>query len=223
MATPTPYLSLTRDDPTENYSVGRVNANSDKIDAETDRLNDIVVDLQNNNIICTSTTRPASPTLGDTIYETNTGIQRIWNGTRWRWLAGSTIAGLFPIPTQSLTTATGTNLVLNGAVGGAGSNDPEGIFTRHADTKGIVVSVGGWYIPTLEMSWAINSPNYTAWIAYPTALYVGQVPAPGGSTSITTRPIQVLAGGVVRPFIYNYGATTNLSGGTFSLIQVCEA
>lgn len=40
MATPTPYLSLTRDDPTENYSVARVNANSDKIDAETDRLND---------------------------------------------------------------------------------------------------------------------------------------------------------------------------------------
>ena len=40
MATPTPYLNLTRDDPTENYSVGRVNANSDKIDAETDRLND---------------------------------------------------------------------------------------------------------------------------------------------------------------------------------------
>lgn len=39
MATPTPYLNLTRDDPTENYSVGRVNANSDKIDAEASRLN----------------------------------------------------------------------------------------------------------------------------------------------------------------------------------------
>lgn len=223
MATPTPYLMLTRDDPTENYSVARVNANSGKIDAETDRLNDLVVDLQKNNIICTSTTRPAIPTLGDTIYETNTGIQRIWNGSRWRWLAGSTIAGLFPIASQSVPTATGTNLVLNGAVGGAGSNDPDGIFTRHADTKGIVVSVGGWYIPTLEMSWAISGPNYAAWIAYPTTLYFGQVPAPGGSTSITTRPIQVAAGGVVRPFIYNYGAATNITGGTFSLIQVSEA
>lgn len=35
-------------------------------------------------IICTSTTRPVSPNEGTPIYETNTKLTRIWNGTKWR-------------------------------------------------------------------------------------------------------------------------------------------
>lgn len=33
--------------------------------------------------VCTSTTRPASPIQGQLIFETNTGIVRIWTGTAW--------------------------------------------------------------------------------------------------------------------------------------------
>ena len=35
-------------------------------------------------IICTSSTRPASPAEGTPIYETDTKLVRVWNGTRWR-------------------------------------------------------------------------------------------------------------------------------------------
>lgn len=34
-------------------------------------------------IICTSSTRPSSPVDGQTIYETDTDIMRVWNGTTW--------------------------------------------------------------------------------------------------------------------------------------------
>jgi hypothetical protein len=33
--------------------------------------------------ICTSTTRPASPFTGQTIYETDTTLAKVWNGTAW--------------------------------------------------------------------------------------------------------------------------------------------
>lgn len=33
--------------------------------------------------VCTSTTRPASPRNGMMIYETDTGLQKIWTGTQW--------------------------------------------------------------------------------------------------------------------------------------------
>jgi len=36
------------------------------------------------DFICTSTTRPASPINGLSIYETDTGLRRTWNGTRWK-------------------------------------------------------------------------------------------------------------------------------------------
>jgi len=35
-------------------------------------------------IICTSTTRPSSPAEGTPIYETNTKLVRVWDGTKWR-------------------------------------------------------------------------------------------------------------------------------------------
>jgi hypothetical protein len=36
-------------------------------------------------ILCTSVSRPASPTLGDHIYETDTKRHNIWNGSAWLW------------------------------------------------------------------------------------------------------------------------------------------
>lgn len=34
--------------------------------------------------VCTSTTRPASPYVGQTIFETDTLLARVWNGTAWQ-------------------------------------------------------------------------------------------------------------------------------------------
>lgn len=40
--------------------------------------------------ICTSTTRPVVPYEGFMIYETDTDMVAIWNGTAWRYLAATT-------------------------------------------------------------------------------------------------------------------------------------
>ena len=43
--------------------------------------------------VCTSSTRPASPFEGQMIYETDTDVLAIWNGTAWRQLAAATKSG----------------------------------------------------------------------------------------------------------------------------------
>jgi hypothetical protein len=43
--------------------------------------------------VCTSSTRPASPYEGQMVYETDTDILAIWNGTAWRQLAAATKTG----------------------------------------------------------------------------------------------------------------------------------
>ena len=40
--------------------------------------------------ICTSTTRPTTPYEGQVIYETDTDMLAIWNGSAWRYIAATT-------------------------------------------------------------------------------------------------------------------------------------
>lgn len=40
--------------------------------------------------VCTSTTRPASPYEGQMIYETDTDMMAVWNGSAWRYIAATT-------------------------------------------------------------------------------------------------------------------------------------
>jgi hypothetical protein len=40
--------------------------------------------------VCTSTTRPQAPFEGQMIYETDTDMVAIWNGTAWRYIAATT-------------------------------------------------------------------------------------------------------------------------------------
>ena len=40
--------------------------------------------------VCTSSTRPSGPYEGQMIYETDTDMVAIWNGTAWRYLAATT-------------------------------------------------------------------------------------------------------------------------------------
>jgi hypothetical protein len=87
--TTTTRLGLTKDDGTENYSVTRVNANSDKIDAAI------------GSIMCTSSTRPSSPFTGQTAYETDTLAQIVYTGSTWRYMSTPAVANLTAI--QALT------------------------------------------------------------------------------------------------------------------------
>jgi len=56
--------------------------------------------------VCTSTTRPATPYEGQMVYETDTDLLKIWNGSVWRTLAFATPTNGTILQTISATTAT---------------------------------------------------------------------------------------------------------------------
>lgn len=65
--------------------------------------------------ICTSTTRPTTPYEGQLIYETDTDLLQIWNGSAWRPLAFSTATQGSVLQVQS-TTVTGQPYVASGGL-----------------------------------------------------------------------------------------------------------
>lgn len=71
MSTSTTRLGLVKPAVTEDYDVSVFNANADKADAAVGRT------------VCTSTTRPSSPYLGQQILETDTGNQLTRTATNW--------------------------------------------------------------------------------------------------------------------------------------------
>lgn len=72
MSINTPRLQLHKPAPPETVNVDQdLNNNSDK------------VDLNIGYRVVTSGTRPAAPYTGQLIYETDTKLQRFWNGSKW--------------------------------------------------------------------------------------------------------------------------------------------
>lgn len=60
--------------------------------------------------VCTSTTRPTVPYEGQMIYETDTDLLRIWNGSAWRTLAFGTPTNgaVLQVVSNQITTQTAT-------------------------------------------------------------------------------------------------------------------
>lgn len=76
---PSPRLGLFLPALTDRFKTEDIKGNFDKIDAAP------------GTHICTSTTRPTgwgAPKAGRKIYETNTGLEWVWNGTDWDRLTG---------------------------------------------------------------------------------------------------------------------------------------
>lgn len=59
--------------------------------------------------VCTSTTRPTAPFEGQTIYETDTDMLAIWNGTAWRYIAATTPTNGTVLQVVATTYATQVN------------------------------------------------------------------------------------------------------------------
>jgi hypothetical protein len=53
--------------------------------------------------VCSSTTRPTAPFEGQMIYETDTDMVAIWNGTAWRYIAATTPTNGTVLQVQSTT------------------------------------------------------------------------------------------------------------------------
>lgn len=106
-------------------------------------------------ILCTSTTRPASPTSGLTIYETDTNRMRVWNnfgnGNRWNILPTATIpiVRLAQSANQTIS-ASGTLLAWNEEV-----EDNFGYFNPANNTV-ITVAEPGLYQIDAALQWSVN-------------------------------------------------------------------
>jgi len=89
MATTTTKLGLIKPDLTDVVDVGNLNDNADDIDAAVGFT------------ICTSATRPATPWAGQVIYETDTGLSLVWDGSAWQPAGGGgggvTISSTAPV------------------------------------------------------------------------------------------------------------------------------
>ena len=66
--------------------------------------------------VCTTLTRPTAPYEGQFIYETDTDMLAIWNGTAWRYIASTTATNGSVLQVQSTTLATiwSSNVVSGG-------------------------------------------------------------------------------------------------------------
>ncbi len=96
--------------------------------------------------VCTSTSRPASPFVGQTIYETDTGAILVWKGSSWsgiskmRNVATFTTSGTWTVP-AGVTYAVAN--ILGGGGGAATSAAGTGGTSSVAFASGTVNAVGG--------------------------------------------------------------------------------
>ena len=70
--------------------------------------------------VCTSSTRPIAPYEGQMIYETDTDMVAIWNGSAWRYIAATTptngsVLQVVSTSTTTLTSTTSLSYVTTGA------------------------------------------------------------------------------------------------------------
>lgn len=80
------------------------------------------VSTQGRRFICTSGTRPASPAVGQEIYETDTTARRFWDGSYWRtseartfFVASSADLGISTTATEQAGTGTSITTVASNA------------------------------------------------------------------------------------------------------------
>lgn len=77
--------------PTARYALNKIVLGSDNVDVVNDfNVNWDAIDLKLGTQVCTSSTRPASPIQGMTIYETDTFATRVYSGSAWRTVGNST-------------------------------------------------------------------------------------------------------------------------------------
>lgn len=173
----------------------------------------------------TSTTRPATGNyVGRTIQETDTGMIRVWTGSRWRWIGGTPQRARYALGPQALNTAAISNLTIGAKQ--SDSTDPASIFS--AAGTSLTVGVAGVYVVSWGGGLNVSSPDMTTFLTLP----AGIVPSPirggmavkSGDLPTTTTPLLPLsAGQSVSLQTYVYSTTTTLSSGYLQIHCVSEA
>lgn len=101
--------------------------------------------------VCTSTTRPASPFDGQLIYETDSNLLRVWNGSAWKTLSYSDATNGTVLQVVS-TTKTDT---LSASLSGAATTDITGLTATITPT-----STSSNVLVLVQTNGAISSNNW---------------------------------------------------------------
>jgi len=106
-------------------------------------------------IICTSSTRPASPFAGQQIYETDTSKSLIYNGTAWVSPQAQTVPPLcraYQSANTSIPNNSTTTLSYN-----AENYDTDSMHSTTTNTSRITIVTAGVYAITAGIVWDINA------------------------------------------------------------------
>lgn len=139
----TPRAQLIKTAGPEKQNVGNLNDSFDKIDT-----------LLGSQEI-TSTTRPATPFVGQKIWESDTKQERLWNGTTWVWIGGVRPNARLTrrggaqsaITTTAFTVKLDTVDYANGGMIAVADTSPVGTVTDHWLQAG----EDGWYDVTIGL------------------------------------------------------------------------
>jgi len=158
-------------------------------------------------IICTSTTRPASPFEGQTIYETDTDRKLVWNASAW--VAPQVVS----TPPMCITTGINTSQTLahgsftNLQFTGADTVDTDNIHNPASNSDQFVIATAGVY--SVGGSLIINSTAVTALLLAITKNGSGQAEIGSGSPLTASAArfsvsgiTQCVAGDVIRLSVY---------------------
>jgi hypothetical protein len=176
----------------EPFRASDFNGNMDAIDAQIGAW------------VCTSTTRPSAPFIGQTIFETDTGYFRSWSGTFWLMVGGN-------IPTHAVTLPAMSGLVLAGwrrldtAADATSIWDPSNEFFSHSlATDTVTLKRSGVY--TVTANFASSAEAAGRILNGSTAIALDKIVSPLGA--VTLNATRRLAGNTaVASEIYIYSGT----------------
>jgi hypothetical protein len=101
---------------------------------------DCTPDPSDKLVICTSTTRPAAPYEGQTIFETNTDRYYGWDGSQWRFVASLTQEEM-----EHSTFTPAANRDVTGAIQNWTTETGAALCPPWASRARVTTHVGGWY------------------------------------------------------------------------------
>lgn len=130
--------------------------------------------------VCTSTTRPTNPYEGQMIYETDTDMLALWNGSAWRYIAATTPTNgtvLQVVTTNKSDTFTTTNSSFTDVTGLSASITPKST----SNTVLVIASL------SLGASYGTNS-IYARLVRGSTAIAVGDSAGSRRQVSVASEP-----------------------------------
>ena len=104
--------------------------------------------------VCTSTTRPSAPFEGMMIYETDTDMVALWNGSAWRYIAATTPTNGTVLQVVNATYATATT---NSTTTYADSGLTASVTPKSTSSKILVTCfIGGGKVPAVNTGIALR-------------------------------------------------------------------